>query len=136
MAACVFCEIVAGRAPAYRVTADEHAVAFLDLAPAAPGHTLVVPRGHARDVWELPQDACAQVARLVHGVSALLRVALAPDGLSITHATGEAAGQDVFHFHTHVVPRWRGDDVRLMWKTRRASPQELQEVLERVTVAR
>ncbi|MGP3931187.1 HIT family protein [Nonomuraea sp. KM88] len=136
MDACVFCEIVAGRAPAYRVMEDEHAVAFLDIAPAAPGHTLVVPRGHARDVWELPEDACAEVARLVHRVSALLRVALAPDGLSVTHATGEAAGQDVFHFHAHVVPRWRGDDVRLMWKTRRASSQELHEVLERVTAAR
>ncbi|MGW0803357.1 HIT family protein [Nonomuraea sp. NPDC002799] len=133
---CVFCQIVAGRASAYRVTEDDHAVAFLDIAPATPGHTLIVPRGHARDLWELSEDACAQVARLVHRVSALLRAALAPDGLSVTHATGEAAGQEVFHFHAHVVPRWQGDDARMMWRSRRASPEELQEMLARITAAR
>ncbi|MFC5831693.1 HIT family protein [Nonomuraea insulae] len=136
MDACIFCEIVAGRAPAYRVLEDEHAVAFLDIAPATAGHTLVIPRGHARDLWELSEDACAKVARLVHRVGALLRVALAPDGLSVTHATGEAAGQEVFHYHAHVVPRWRDDDARVMWRSRRASSQELQEVLARVIEAR
>lgn len=136
MDGCIFCRIVAGQAPAYRVLEDEHAVAFLDIAPATPGHTLIVPRGHARDLWDLSEQACADVARLVHRVGALLRVALAPDGLSVTHATGEAAGQDVFHFHAHVVPRWHGDDLRVMWSSRPASPQELGEVLARVTAAR
>lgn len=135
MSECVFCEIVAGRAPAFRVLEDERTVAFLDIAPAAPGHTLIVPREHARDLWELPEDACADVARMVHRVAALLRVALAPDGLSVTHATGEAAGQDVFHFHAHVVPRWQGDDVRLMWNTQPARREQLQEILARVTAA-
>jgi histidine triad (HIT) family protein len=133
---CIFCKIVTGLAPSYRVMEDEHAVAFLDIAPATPGHTLIVPREHARDLWELSEDACAEVARLVHRVSSLLRAALTPDGLSVTHATGEAAGQDVFHFHAHVVPRWQGDDLRVMWSSSRASSQELQEVLARVTAAR
>ncbi|MEV5504370.1 HIT family protein [Nonomuraea fuscirosea] len=133
---CVFCEIVADRAPAYRVLEDEHAVAFLTIAPATPGHTLVVPRDHARDLWDLPEHSFAEVARLVHRVSALLRTALAPDGMSVTHATGAAAGQEVFHFHAHVVPRWHGDDARVMWNCRRASPEELREVLERVGAAR
>ncbi|MFF5205919.1 HIT family protein [Streptosporangium sp. NPDC000396] len=133
---CVFCEISSGRAPAYRVLEDEHTVAFLDIAPATPGHTLIVPREHARDLWEISEDACAHVTRMVHRVAALLRTALAPDGMSVTHATGEAAGQEVFHFHAHVVPRWNGDDLRVMWNSRQAPGHELEKILERVIALR
>lgn len=136
MSDCTFCEIVAGRLPSYRVLDDEHATAFLDISPASPGHTLVVPRQHARDVWEISAVSCGQVAVMVHRVAALLKTALAPEGVNVTHSTGEAAGQDVFHFHVHVIPRWRGDDLRPTRKSRRASPDELQQVLERVAASR
>ncbi|WP_433236576.1 HIT family protein [Streptosporangium sp. CA-135522] len=136
MSDCIFCEIVAGRAPAHRVLEDENTMAFLDIAPATAGHTLVVPRGHARNLWEISEDSHAHVARMVHRVGALLRAALAPDGMSVTHATGEAAGQEVFHFHAHVVPRWKGDELRVMWNPRRASHQELEKVVERIAAVR
>ncbi|WP_218576961.1 HIT family protein [Phytohabitans rumicis] len=133
---CIFCKIVAGRSPAYRILEDEHCVAFLDVAPASPGHCLVVPRGHARNVWEISEEAHEHVARMVHRVAALLRAALAPDGVNVTHSTGEAAGQEVFHFHSHVVPRWRGDDLRPMWSASTASAQELESVRARVIAVR
>lgn len=69
-------------------------------------------------------------------VSALVKAALAPDGVNIVHSTGEAAWQEVFHFHTHVVPRWHGDDLRLMWSSQQAPSHQLEQVLELVTSAR
>jgi histidine triad (HIT) family protein len=129
---CTFCNIVAGRLPSYVVAQDQHTMAFLDASPAVPGHTLVVPRVHARDLWEISEVSHRQVADMVHRVAALLRTVVTPEGVNVTSSTGEAAGQDVFHFHVHVVPRWRGDDVRLTWKARPASADELQEILERL----
>lgn len=111
-------------------------MAFLDIAPANPGHSLVVPRGHARNVWEIAEETHGHVARMVHRVAALLRAALAPDGLNVNHSTGEAAGQDVFHYHAHVIPRWRGDALRPMWSASRASTQALEGVWARVTAGR
>ncbi|URM97793.1 HIT family protein [Actinomadura madurae] len=132
---CVFCEIVAGRVPSYRVAEDEHTVAFLDIAPANPGHTLVVPRVHARTIWDIGEAVHGQVAHMVHRVAALLRTALEPDGLNIAQANGEAAWQEVFHFHVHLVPRRHGDDLRLMWDPAPAEPRDLDGVLQRLSRA-
>ncbi|WP_214408515.1 HIT family protein [Sphaerisporangium fuscum] len=133
---CTFCKIAVGQAPGHRVLHDKATVAFLDIAPAAPGHTLVVPRTHARDIWDLPEEEHARVARMVHRVARLLKTALAPDGLTITHASGAAAGQDVFHFHTHVIPRWSGDGLRPKWASRRAPEEDLQAIQARIQAAR
>ncbi|MER7500527.1 HIT family protein [Nonomuraea pusilla] len=132
MSDCTFCKIVAGQLPSYRVIEDEHTLAFLNIRPASPGHTLVVPREHARDVWEISEVSHSRVADMVYRVAALLKATLAPEGVNVKHNTGEAAGQDVFHFHVHVVPRWRGDGLRLTWSSPLASSRELEQVLERV----
>lgn len=133
---CVFCEIVAGRRPSRRVLEDEHAIAFLDIRPAAPGHTLVVPRVHARDLWEISEAAHGEVAAMVHRVAALLHAALALEGVNMKHNTGAAGGQDVFHFHVHVVPRWPSDGLDLTWRSTRASADELELVMERISSGR
>jgi histidine triad (HIT) family protein len=133
---CIFCEIVAGRQPSYRVLEDEHTMAFLNIRPAAPGHSLVVPRVHARDLWEISEDVHSRVAAMVHQVAGLLNDALAPDGMNVKHNTGKAAGQDVFHFHVHVVPRWHDDGLNLTWHSPRASEDGLADVLRRISVRR
>ncbi|WP_169740004.1 HIT family protein [Actinospica robiniae] len=133
---CIFCEIVAGRQSSYRVLEDEHTVAFLDIRPASPGHTLVVPRTHTRDLYQISEAAHGQVAATVHRVAALLNSALEPDGVNVKHNTGQSAGQDVFHFHAHVVPRWRGDNLNLIWRSPRASADQLEEVLKRINTRR
>lgn len=136
MNGCIFCKIISGEAPAFRVLEDEHCVAFLDIAPANPGHCLVVPRQHASNLWEISEEAYEHVSRTVHRVATLLRVALAPDGINVNNSTGEAAGQEVLHLHSHVVPRWRGDDLRPMWSASRASSHELERLQARLIAVR
>lgn len=106
---CVFCEIAAGRLPAHLVHHDAECVAFLDHRPAARGHTLVVPRRHVEDLWKAGPDLAAAVMRTAQEVATLLRDRLHPDGLTLRQNTGSASGQDVFHLHVHLVPRWHGD---------------------------
>lgn len=108
-AECVFCRMVAGELPARVVAADADAVAFLDHRPAATGHTLVVPRRHVADLWQADAADLEAVARLSHRVAALLRERLGCDGLTLRQNNGRASGQDVFHLHLHLVPRWHGD---------------------------
>jgi histidine triad (HIT) family protein len=135
MEGCVFCAIVSGRAPAHRLVEDEHTVSFLSIAPATMGHALVVPRRHADDLWDLEDEEHTHVARAAGRVARLLRVALEPAGINLVHATGAAAWQTVFHFHTHVVPRYRADELQVMWRSVRALDAELAAVRTRVMAA-
>lgn len=136
MSDCVFCEIVAGRAPAHRVLEDEHAVAFLNIRPASPGHTLVVPRVHARDMWDISEDVHAHVASMVRRVTLLLKEVFAPDGVNVRVNSGAAAGQDVFHFHTHVIARRHADGLRLTLGSPLAPASELEQVMHQIAAHR
>ena len=110
---CIFCAIVAETAPAYRVYEDEHTLAFLDINPIVPGHTLVIPRQHATDVHEIEADQLALTAVSAKQVAELLTDRLNCDGINLLHATGAAAWQTVFHLHLHVLPRFSGDGLIL-----------------------
>src|SRR5262249_27838038 len=108
--ACVFCEIVAGNAPASFVHRDDRCVAFMDIRPVNRGHMLVVPRVHAQLIGELGADESVHLMRVAHGLAAKLRTSgLRCEGVNLFLADGEAAGQEVFHVHLHVLPRFRGD---------------------------
>jgi len=111
MGSCIFCSIVAGEAEAFVVGSSAAAVAFLDIAPLSRGHTLVVPTRHVTDLLEGGADVLHEVAPLVEEVARLLVGRLGADGLNLFQSTGEAAGQEVPHFHVHLVPRWRDDGV-------------------------
>jgi histidine triad (HIT) family protein len=132
---CIFCEIVAGRALAYRLVEDEHTLAFLNIAPATVGHALVVPRRHAEGLWDLGDEDHARVARATIRTARLLRVALAPAGVNLVHATGTAAWQSVFHFHVHVVPRYRPEELQVMWEADRAPDGDLEALRRRILTA-
>jgi histidine triad (HIT) family protein len=112
---CVFCEIVAERLPARFLYADDAVVSFLDIAPATPGHALVVPRAHRRDLWEIDDHELTAVALVARNVACALRDILAAPGMWLHHVSGAAAGQDVFHYHLHVIPRFEGDSVQPGW---------------------
>ena len=127
----MFCAIVAGRAPAAIVWEDPDSVAFLDSRPAAVGHTLVVPRRHVAHLWEADVETVTAAAAAVHEVATLLRARLAPDGLTLRQNTGAASGQDVFHLHVHLVPRWAGDG-HVGWPRRPEPPPDPAEVLRRL----
>jgi histidine triad (HIT) family protein len=108
---CIFCQIVAGEAEAFVVASSETAVAFLDIAPLARGHTLVVPRQHVTDLLDGGADVLTAVAPLLEETALLLRGRLRADGINLFQSSGEAAGQEVPHFHVHLLPRWRNDGV-------------------------
>ena len=102
---CVFCAIVAGDIPSRQVYADDQAIAFLDISPWHVGHTLVVPRRHVDDLLADP-DALTAIAPAIARASRLLVDRLAADGLNLVSSAGAAAGQEVFHLHVHLVPRF------------------------------
>ncbi len=125
---CVFCAIVAGVEPAHVVWDDTETMAFLALRPASPGHTLVVPKVHAEDIWAIEPGTFASVAHAVHAVSALVGERLEPDGLTLFQTNRPAGWQSVFHLHVHVVPRYVNDDLIQPWSERPHDGAELQAV--------
>lgn len=102
---CLFCKIVAGTIPSRQVYADDHAIAFLDIAPFHRGHTLVIPRRHVDDVLADP-PALTEIAPAIEATSRLLTERLGADGLNVFTSAGEAAGQEIFHLHVHLIPRY------------------------------
>jgi histidine triad (HIT) family protein len=124
---CVFCKIVDGEVPARFLYGDERVVSFLDIAPATAGHALVVPRAHWRDLWEIDDVELAAVSVTARKVAAALRDVLAAPGMWLHQVSGEAAGQDVFHYHVHLIPRYEGDTVQLGWGEAPWNPPELSE---------
>jgi histidine triad (HIT) family protein len=123
---CVFCAIVARTAPASVAYADRTAVAFLDINPMTPGHVVVVPRVHAEGLADLDADTGAHLWRVGQRLAAALRRSpIRTEGVMFFLADGAAAGQEVWHVHLHVVPRWRGDGVRLGFRPGRPARAEL-----------
>jgi histidine triad (HIT) family protein len=128
---CLFCRLAEGELPAFVVASDEQTVAVLDAWPAAPGHTLVLPRRHVAHLWAADEETAVVLMRSVHRVAALLRDRLRPDGLTLRQNTGAASGQQVAHLHVHLVPRWHGDG-HVGWPTRPEPPPDPAEVLARL----
>jgi histidine triad (HIT) family protein len=108
---CIFCDIVAGEAEAFVVASDPRAVAFLDINPLTTGHTLVVPTRHVRDLLDGGAEAVTELAPVLEETARLLMGRLDADGVNVFQSSGAAAGQEVFHLHMHLLPRWRGDGV-------------------------
>ena len=103
--ACIFCQIVRGDAPAAHVYEDEQTLAFMDIAPLSRGHLLVIPREHAENLYEISADSLAAVVRTSHRIAPALRRVLEPEGLRILQLNGAPAGQTVFHYHMHLLPK-------------------------------
>jgi histidine triad (HIT) family protein len=114
---CIFCKIVRGEAPAHVVCQDELTLAFMDIFPVAGGHTLVIPRDHCRDVFEAKEAALRAVAATSRRVAHAIREVLAPDGLGVFQLNGAAAGQTVFHYHMHLIPRMLGTPLEIHSRT-------------------
>ena len=111
---CVFCAIVAGTAPASVLYDNDHVLAFLDIRPITPGHLLVVPKRHAPYLAELDEATGERMYRVATRLAQALRVSgLRCEGINLFLADGAAAGQEVFHVHLHVFPRFTGDNVRI-----------------------
>lgn len=125
---CIFCGIAAGEAPAHVLYEDESTLALLDINPVTRGHTLVIPRAHAEDLWDVGEEDAAAVMRTARTVAATLRRALEPAGCNLFQATRAIAGQTVFHLHLHVLPRYDATELGIQLGRRGAEAGELDEV--------
>ena len=127
MTDCVFCRIVAGQIPSTRVHEDEHTLAFMDLGQVNPGHVLVAVKKHAANLFELDDVQAAAVARASVRIARAIRDAFAPAGLSVYQANGKPAGQTVFHYHVHLLPRHEADGMELTWPVKNPPRPQLEE---------
>ncbi|MEK4666514.1 HIT family protein [Niallia sp. FSL R7-0271] len=118
MSDCIFCKIVAGEIPAKKVFENEHVVAFLDISQVTKGHTLVIPKTHVKDLYELTPEIAKNLFEVVPSIANGLKAAFEPVGLNTLNNNGEKAGQSVFHYHMHLIPRYgKGDGFGAVWKT-------------------
>jgi len=132
---CVFCRILAGTIPSFRIDEDAQTVAFLDINPVQPGHVLVATRAHAADLLASEDRSLAAVLPAARRVAAAIRAALAPDGINLLQANGPGAAQSVRHFHLHVIPRRLGDGLVMNWEPRPGDKEELATMAERLRTA-
>lgn len=122
---CIFCKIIAGELPARIVRRDERTVAFMDIAPATYGHTLVVPRNHSRNLLEIEPEDLTAVALASQQVAIRAQERLGAAGINLINSCGAAAWQTVFHFHMHVIPRYEDDPLKLPWVPAQGDPDEI-----------
>lgn len=108
---CVFCKIVQGKIPSVKVAEDAQTLIFMDIQPASPGHTLVIPKAHAANLMEITEADLFAVTKTVQRVARAIRSALAPDGIRIVQTNGAAAGQTVLHYHVHLIPMQEGQRI-------------------------
>ena len=128
----VFSKIVSGEIPAIKVYEDDHTLAFLDINPASRGHTLVIIKEEYADIFAIPSEALVAVTQTVQRIALAIRDALQPDGLNVLQNNGGAAGQTVFHYHVHLIPRWEGDSALQPWATQQLGQDELQGIAEQI----
>ena len=118
MTDCIFCKIINGELPSAKVYEDEHVFAFLDLSQVTKGHTLVVPKIHKSNVFELTPEIAGNLFERVPKIANALNTAYEPIGMNLLQNNGEFAGQSVFHFHLHLIPRYgKGDGFGAVWKS-------------------
>ena len=113
---CIFCKIANGEIPSATLYEDEEFRVILDLGPASKGHALILPKVHAANIYELPDETAGKTMILAKHMAKKLTDALGCDGFNIVQNNGEIAGQTVFHFHLHMIPRWKEDGVGIEWK--------------------
>jgi len=122
---CIFCKIAARELPARVVAEDERTIAFMDIAPATRGHALVIPRAHSADLLSVPEEDLAATIAAARRLAALATKRLGADGVNLLNSCGAVAWQSVFHFHIHVIPRYRDDPLRLPWMPSEGDPEQI-----------
>lgn len=127
---CIFCKIANGEIPSATLYEDNSFRVILDLNPASKGHALVLPKEHYANAFEIPEETAGKAFAVAKKVGEKLYQGLHADGLNILQNNGVVAGQTVFHFHIHMVPRYENDTVGLSWKPGKLTEEDRKEILE------
>ena len=112
---CIFCRIVLKQTPSNIVYEDDVVMAFLDVDPVSEGHTLIIPKSHADDIFDIDENTLAQVVKLSKRISIKILSVLECEGINIIQNNKEAAGQIIRHYHMHIIPRWKNDGFRSLY---------------------
>ncbi len=131
---CIFCKISGGEIPSKTIYEDDEFRVILDISPATRGHALIIPREHYANLYEMPEDVAGRVMILAKKLAGHMTELLQCDGFNIVQNNGEAAGQTVFHFHMHLIPRYAGDgnEEKLCWNHLELSAEELEDIFRKL----
>lgn len=129
---CIFCRIVAGEIPSFKLLEDDRVLSFMDINPANEGHCLVIPKAHTPNLFESDDGSIAAVATACRRVADAVRRTLDPPGINLMQANGPAAGQSVFHLHFHVIPRRAGDGLLFNWEPQPGDLDAIGRLAERI----
>ena len=129
---CIFCKIANGEIPSTTLYEDEDFRVILDLGPATRGHALLLPKNHFANLFELDDETAQKAILVAKKMAGKMKAALGEDGFNLVQNNGEAAGQTVFHFHMHLIPRYEGDQVGITWKPGTLTDEVKNEILEKL----
>lgn len=129
---CIFCKIANGEIPSKTLYEDDKFRVILDLGPVSRGHALVLPKEHATDLHEMSEEMVSAAFKLAKKMAGKMAERLRCNGLNLLQNNGETAGQTVFHFHIHLIPRYEGDGERIGWKPQETSQEELEEIRRQI----
>lgn len=128
---CIFCKIANGEIPSATLYEDDKFRVILDLGPASKGHALILPKEHYADIYEIPEELAGEAYKLAAKLAKKLTAVLDCDGFNIVQNNKEVAGQTVFHFHMHLIPRYTDDQVGLTWKPGTLTEEDKQDILNK-----
>ncbi|KGR90798.1 protein hit [Ureibacillus massiliensis 4400831 = CIP 108448 = CCUG 49529] len=121
MSDCIFCKIIDGSIPSTKVYEDDHVLAFMDVSPLTKGHTLLIPKQHVKDIFEMPEDVARNLYAVAPKIAGAIKSAFNPVGMNTLNNNGAFAGQTVFHYHLHFIPRYdETDGLKMKWETKQS----------------
>lgn len=129
---CIFCKIANGEIPSKTLYEDEKFRVILDLGPATKGHALILPKEHYANLYDLPEEDAGETMKLAKKMVAKITDKLGCEGFNLVQNNGDMAGQTVFHFHLHMIPRYQADGQTIGWKPQEVSQEELEEIKNQI----
>ena len=132
MSVCIFCKIANGEIPSATLFEDENFRVILDLGPATKGHALILPKSHFANIYEMPDELVGKAMILAKEMVTRMTEALKCDGFNVVQNNGEAAGQTVFHFHMHLIPRYKNDNAGITWTPGTLTDEMKEEILAKL----
>jgi len=130
---CIFCKIANGEIPSRTLYEDDNFRVIMDLGPATQGHSLILPKDHYANLFELPEETAGKAMIVAKKMASIMKEKLDCDGFNLVQNNGECAGQTVFHFHMHLIPRYRNDNQKILWEVTSPTEEELDAIWKQVT---